>query len=843
MPDTSRERPAAGVVRVIGPVADGTGFVTGDGTLVVTSAHTVVGVRKGEPVDVVPHGTHHPVTATLVLDDEPTDVAVLELPQHTAGPLVALPLAGGAARPGDALRTFGYPNVRATAGLPADVTVVGPTRDERDHPQVSLRSDEVTVGFSGAPLWHPQLNAVVGMVKSITTDDPGNRLRSAAFGVPTDVIRELWPALQLPVTCPYRGLEPFTADDAEFYRGRDDAIAALCAAMQRRDVVAVVAVSGSGKSSLLQAGLARAGLTGDVRYLRITADPVEQLRSVIAAMPAGRQTVVVDQFERLYTTCDAPRRDAFIDMLLGLVPGTAVVIGLRADFYPAALADTRLRRHLSPRDLVTLAPMNADQIRAAIVEPAAAMHHDVEPRLVDQLIADVCGHPGDLPLLQFALTQLWERDARTGPLTHHTYLELGSQPGDELGGSATSASSTRPRRDSRATTGVQRTLIAHAEQWWHSLTPDAQIAARDVLLSLVGPGALGPNVPGAFRALSGRQAATTDYSEHEQQVIAELIENRLVTSGRGATDGHPVIELAHEALVQSWPRICPWIEDEHDFLHWRATVLSPYMTRWLRTGHDRHLLLPQPLLADARLWLQQRGDRLSDPQVAFITASKRWAELQARRAYLRRTLVGAVGTGVGLGGALAYLMMRAGSMPLLLGLWALLAIAPAGALVGFAIGMSQWWTRSQPLRRAWAAAAAAAVSGGCAYALLTHIAELDVMRPTHVLTGALLTSPVGFAIGADRPQHRVSRVGAITVAGVAGVVLATVAGVAPVVAWDDSILAGGWVGACTALGFASRQDDDRQSQSANANGTLNMSPAHAESTQAYERPAPARLQE
>ena len=267
------------MVRVVGPEQVGAGFLVSASGLIVTCAHVLAGCAVGDTVNVEPHVARRLLSATVDLLQDPPDVAVLRL---TTVPrkVLALPLGRSPRTPQPGLRTFGYPQVRSEAGLPGELALYGVTADA-GYDQLALRSEEATLGFSGAPIWDPGLGVVVGMIKSIARADPGQRLGSTAIGVPVEVIRDLCPELRLPAGCPYRGLEPFTEEHVDYYYGRQHATSQLLTNLTTRDFVPVVAVSGAGKSSLLQAGLAKGlrdrpvvGLAERIRcYLRVSGQP------------------------------------------------------------------------------------------------------------------------------------------------------------------------------------------------------------------------------------------------------------------------------------------------------------------------------------------------------------------------------------------------------------------------------------------------------------------------------------------------------------------------------------------------------------------------------------------
>jgi WD40 repeat protein len=636
------EVPAAGVVRVIGPEGAGTGFLVSASGLIVTCAHMLAGSAPGAIVRVEPHAGRGPLPATVALLQDPPDVAVLQLTGEVPQEVAVLPLGRSPRNPRQGLRTFGYPQLRPEAGLPGEIAFVGPTSDA-DYAQLALRSEEATLGFSGAPIWDPELGAVVGMVKSIARADPGQRLGSTAIGVPTEVIRELWPELRLPASCPYRGLEPFTEEHADYYYGREHATSQLLASLAARDFVAVVAVSGGGKSSLLQAGLAKGlrdrpvlGLAQRVRcYQRVgshphtelldslaqrgmslprelsEAPPTEVAAAVLRAAPPAGLIIVADQFERLYTECTDAERKRFAELLLHLATDTVkVVIGLRADFYHLALAD--LGEQLAAGQ-VALTPMSEQDLSQAIAEPAGRLLRFFQPGLALRLAADLRGRPGDLPLLQFALTQLWERDEAGGVLTEETYRGLGAV-----------------LEDGTHLPGAQGALIHQAEELWRDLSLSDRTRLQRILLGLI---AAQPVVTSAARLADSprdlsRPALRTQWDDDDQQFIQQLIDARLLTADGAGADGGATIEVSHEVLLRAWPRLQSWLEGRGTYVQWRAEDLAPNLERWLNSKKNPgskgnpEFLLPPSLLDPALRWLDGYPDELAGPPATYIQASK-----------------------------------------------------------------------------------------------------------------------------------------------------------------------------------------------------------------------------
>ncbi len=641
--------PSAGVVRVIGPEEAGAGFLVSASGLIVTCAHVLARCAPGDTVSVEPLVGHQPLPAAVDLLQDPPDVAVLRLTAPVPPEAMVLPLGRSPNSPQPGLRTFGYPQMRPEIGLPGELAFYGVTAAD-GYDQLALRSEEATLGFSGAPIWDAELGAVVGMIKSIARGDPAQRLGNTAIGVPVEVIRNLCPALRLPADCPYRALEPFTEDHVDFYYGREHATSQLLTSLAARDFVPVVAISGGGKSSLLQAGLAKGlqdrpvvGLAQRIRcYHRVSDQPhAELLQSLaqhgillpqeLAAAPPqelaaairgaiihSELIVVVDQFERLYTDCKDADRNRFVALLQCLATDPVkVVIGLRADFYHLALAD--LGERLAAGQ-VALAPMTEQELSRAVAAPAEKLLRSFQPGLTQQLIEDVRGRPGDLPLLQFALTELWERDAAGGVLTMETYRGLGVE-----------------LPDGTHLPGAQGALIRRAEQVWHDLDSADQLRLQRILLGLIAaqPAEISASLLGDMRDLS-RPARLAQWDEDDQQLIQRLIDTRLLTADKTLAGGQPTVEVSHEALLRAWPRLRNWLAEHSQFVQWRAQDLAPNLERWFDSDKNPEFLLPRSLLEPALRWLRDYPDKLTGPQARYIQASKR------RRTRRRGLLSGAV---------------------------------------------------------------------------------------------------------------------------------------------------------------------------------------------------------
>jgi DNA-binding SARP family transcriptional activator/WD40 repeat protein len=442
--------------------------------------------------------------------------------------------------------------------------------------------------------------------------------------------------------CPYKGLAYFESTDAEYFFGRERLVAEMVARVAVERFVGLVGVSGSGKSSLLLAGLCPAlqlgALPGSERWVTVLltpgAEPIERLAralaggvpgllldlvrarlrddpdaleriardAVTATSPGARLVVIVDQFEELFTMCrDDEERRRFVDTLTRPLgdPRTSVsvITSVRADYYAqcAALPE------LSPLLGATLGvgPMTERELRRAIELPAGRVGLQLEPGLTDVILTDLGNEPGGLPLLSTALLETWVR-RDDSMLTIAGYEAAG---------------------------GVSGALTHLAESVYERFSPEEQAACRRLLLRLAEPGEAGDDVrrraPVAELVAPGDRRAAT--------VLATLTDRRLVTAG---ADG---IEVAHEALLREWPRARAWLEDDREGrrLHHR---LAASAADWEAAGRDPAELYRGARLASALDWATAHMDEANPLEREFLeTASAQHdAELRTARRSARR---------------------------------------------------------------------------------------------------------------------------------------------------------------------------------------------------------------
>jgi WD40 repeat protein/serine/threonine protein kinase/DNA-binding XRE family transcriptional regulator len=444
---------------------------------------------------------------------------------------------------------------------------------------------------------------------------------------------------------PFKGLHAFGEADAEDFFGRGELIQRLLERLSQEGAagrfLAVVGPSGSGKSSVVRAGLVpalrRGALPGSERWFIVEvvpgAHPLEEielgllriarrdtpalmeqlqrderglLRAARLALPeeAGELVLVIDQFEELFTLVqDSATREHVLRSIVAAVSDprspVRVVVTLRADFYDRPLQHPALGELIQAGTEVVL-PMREHEIEQAIVGPAARAGVVLEPGLVPLISNDLGEQPGTLPLLQYALTELFER--REGRvLTTSAYQAIG---------------------------GVSGALARRADELYDRLAPEQQVLARETLLRLV---TLGEGVEDTRRRVRlaelprlGDVSAET-FAGAEQidagvrTVVEHFSRHRLLTLDRDPLTREPTIEVAHEALLRNWRRLRAWLDEARDDLRAQRR-LEQAAAEWGVAGDDAFLATGARLAQFAALGEAGRVALNSDER-AYIAAS------------------------------------------------------------------------------------------------------------------------------------------------------------------------------------------------------------------------------
>jgi len=439
--------------------------------------------------------------------------------------------------------------------------------------------------------------------------------------------------------CPYRGLQVFEEEHARFFFGREAATEWLVNELRAGRFLAVLGPSGSGKSSLVRAGLVPAlrcgalpgsdnwplcvfrpghrpleslavaltqllgptedpaalsrlmdALAADRRQLHLTA------RLALADVPADRYVaLVVDQFEEIFTLCsNGEQRGPFIDNLLyaSAIEGgrTMVVLTMRADFYGKCAVYPGLAARITDHQML-VSPMVEEELRQAIEQPARSVGLEFEGGLVETLLRDVQAEPGALPLLQHTLLELWER--REGRrLTFAAYGEIG---------------------------GVQGAIAHWAESIYAGFGATQQAITRRVMLRLTKPGEGTEDT--RRRARKSELLPPGEHAEATEAVIQTLTDARLVTMARDMTTGEEQVDVSHETLIRSWPRLRGWINEDRAALrlHHRLTETA---REWEESNYNESYLYRGTRLAEVLEWRKTHLNELNELESEFLEASQ-----------------------------------------------------------------------------------------------------------------------------------------------------------------------------------------------------------------------------
>jgi WD40 repeat protein len=503
--------------------------------------------------------------------------------------------------------------------------------------------------------------------------DVGGSVKFSALGdiVGGDKITTITTTIQISVEAvtqrplitasPYRGLDRFEDRDKDLFFGRDQLIKSLLAQLSASNVLLVLGASGSGKSSVVRAGLLPqlSQLIGArFRYFTFVPDvnPFESLRSALQGAgfsqaqtrelaDAQAETATklihtlqregdqwlffIDQFEEIFTVGDEKLRASFIAALVAIAQepnsSTKLVLAMRADFLDRFSPFPQFAKMVE-KNIDFVADMHADELRQAIEQPAARHGVVFEQGLVEEIIKDVQGQAGSLPLLQYTLDLLWQEEARDNGLADR---HLNARAYRELG-------------------GVRGALQKRADEIYASFgdgsdakaaTPKQEIV-RQIFLRLVDLAGEGSDAA-AWRPVRRRASMTMFSAGQEQEILQALINQKLLVSNREGDDA--TVEVAHEALFTSWGRLKNWIEAGKQVIFARNR-LADDARRWQRRQQEGDSGAEEELLGGSRLAqaldMRARGDfvtvvgGLGETETQFLDAS---AALRDRRATEEQT--------------------------------------------------------------------------------------------------------------------------------------------------------------------------------------------------------------
>ncbi|MDN3027551.1 XRE family transcriptional regulator [Streptomyces sp. S.PB5] len=433
------------------------------------------------------------------------------------------------------------------------------------------------------------------------------------------------PTEESTASSPYTGLRSFTEEDAEWFFGREQLVQEVAGRLERQWFVVVIGASGSGKSSLLRAGLvprlqaaatvvvvltpgprpleecavrlgALAALTPGSLYAEFRQDPDNLdrvVRQIVARNEGGDGIVlVIDQFEEIFTLCqDDGERRGFIEALVTAASAASgkcrVVLGVRADFYAHCTHHPPLVAAMRDSQ-VPVGPMSLDELRRAVVSPAQRAGLSVQGALLASLTAQAHGQAGTLPLLSHALLQTWRR-RRGNALTLEAFEAAG---------------------------GLEGGLAHTAEEFYQQLDVQQRELVKRVFVRLT---ALGEGTEDTRRPARLQELGELTEPADSDDITAVL---ERAAAARLLTLDHERVELAHEALIRCWPRLHGWLTEDREAMR-ALRQLTDGAHTWEALGRD-----PGALYRGARLTMAVALDRtsLSVTERAFLDASQAAAE-------------------------------------------------------------------------------------------------------------------------------------------------------------------------------------------------------------------------
>ncbi|MFP4650991.1 MAG: WD40 repeat domain-containing protein [Phormidium sp.] len=436
------------------------------------------------------------------------------------------------------------------------------------------------------------------------------------------------------ILCPYRSLYSFTPNDSEVFFGRDFFIDKLYEATQKHRFISLLGASGSGKSSVIMAGLVpRLQKEGQWKFthFRPGQNPFQSLSSALVPLyasevdstdlltqsnklakalqsgeislsfvldtiqkkhPQEQLLLIGDQFEEIYTLHQGTSIcRQFLDCILEYLEQrknqsyVVLIIAMRADFLGDALSYSPFAKYLNNDAYVNLGSMSRENLKEVIEKPIQNSDVTFEVGLVERILDDIDDQPGNLPLLEFALTELWsQRNSAT--LSHNTYETIG---------------------------GVEGALARHANQIYSKFTAKDKKKIKQIFIQLVYP----EKTKKDSRRSATKKELGGDNSWH---LVTDLANYRLIVTSRNF-QGEEIVELAHESLIYYWNTLEEWINENRQFRAWQEQ-LRVAKKQWEATNYDTGSLLRGVALVEAAKQLYRRPDELCD-EADFIKRSKK----------------------------------------------------------------------------------------------------------------------------------------------------------------------------------------------------------------------------
>ncbi len=447
---------------------------------------------------------------------------------------------------------------------------------------------------------------------------------------------------------PYKGLKRFNARDKDLFFGRERLTNKLIEAVNQSNLVLVLGASGSGKSSVVRAGvipqieslsetpyqccLFTPNRDPFISFHRSLLDPEEDIFSELEVefvlegesdtltktadllkSKHSQWLIFIDQFEELFTSCSNPEtRRNFIQGIVHLAQdrdqSVKLILAMRSDFLEELSAYPQFAK-IAEKNIHLVADMQAEELRQAIEQPATQHGIVFELGLVNEIIQDVQGQAGSLPLLQYTLDLLWQDSDlsdRNRTLNIATYRRLG---------------------------GVSGALQKHVNQIYQQLPPEQQLATKQILLRLVD--VVGLEKSEVLRTAVSRRAYKSEFTEAQAETVNLLVNKSLLVSDDLNQEGQSTVEIAHEALLTSWTELKDWISDARNTIS-LYNRLAEDANRWQRLRSENKEQTIEELWIGSKLEkaIELRKDgtfevvlgSLSAPVNEFIDASVDWRD-------------------------------------------------------------------------------------------------------------------------------------------------------------------------------------------------------------------------
>jgi signal transduction histidine kinase/GAF domain-containing protein len=440
--------------------------------------------------------------------------------------------------------------------------------------------------------WIEQHSSPTTLTRGSTPYLPANEREMGSGAYP--------PPVQEQIVCPYPGMRPFEAEDTRFFYGRENEIQQMLEYLRHQRFLFVIGPSGSGKSSLISAGLLPrlqkssyfAQSPWLIREMRPGEQPIQALAEAIkgdadrpaeaignllaAHPPAQRLLLVIDQFEELFTQSTRTAQARFIAMIQSLraIKTCALLIAMRADFYPDLMTSDLWPIDHTQRS--EIAPLRGEALRQAIQQPADDLGVHLDEGLLERLVADAADEPGMLPMVQETMVLLWEH-RRLNLLPLKAYERLGSE----------------------GRSGLAVALAKKAAAVLVDLSSEQRAIVRRIFLRLIqfGEGRADTRRRQSIAALRSGD----DNPRLFDETLNHLTANRLLTLS-GEEGGERKVDIAHEALINGWPTLQTWLSERREAEQTRRRLESK-AAEWVRLGCGSGGRLDASELPEAERWL------------------------------------------------------------------------------------------------------------------------------------------------------------------------------------------------------------------------------------------------